>query len=86
MCNHAPGSSVWHSAGSLCGDWMVPLTGPLLGRHCYPCVSVAVKSASSLLCCPTATVMLPRYSKCDVKSEVLTFVDIQSTCRICSTL
>lgn len=62
---------------------MVPVTGPLLGCHCYPCVSVAVVSARSLLCCPTATLTLPRNPKCDIKSEVLTCVDIQSTCRIC---
>lgn len=62
---------------------MVPLTGSLLGCHCYHCLSVAVMSAGYLLCCPTATVMLPRNPKCDLKSEVLTCVAIQSTCRIC---
>lgn len=68
---------------------MVPLRGPLLGCHCYPCVSVAVMSASSLLCCLTATLMLTRNPKCDIKSELPTCVDIQSTCRIfriCNTL
>lgn len=62
---------------------MVPLTGPLLGCHCYHCLSVEVMSAGSLPCCPSATLMLPRNPKCDIKSEVLTCVDIQSTCRIC---
>lgn len=83
MCNHAPASSVWHSSGNI----FVEIGWSLSQGHGWDVIVTPlflwVMSARSLLCCPTATVMLPRNAKCDIKTEVLTCVDTQSTCRIC---
>ena len=53
-----------------------PLTGILLGYDFYHCVAMAVAFTTSVLCHPTATLILCRNCKGDIKSQVLISVDV----------
>lgn len=57
-----------------------PFTGILLRCIFYHCVAVALVFARSLLCCSTATLILSRNCKGDIKKyQVLTSADVHST-------